>query len=154
LIVDKSAELDLGTTLPLEELQKLQRNHPELQELHYRDNKLASPLAARDYLRKIPGTASALVKMLNLDKFRLITKPRKAGKMRFNGAKYNIGNKAGHHQVLVQRIFQDLIAAAKAEGVGNRPKTIILSERPVVISEATATNSHFLSETLFEWTLE
>jgi hypothetical protein len=153
------AELDLGTTLPLDsELQKLQRNHPELQELHYRDDELASPLAAgnwhRDYLRKIPGTASALVKMPNLDKFRLITKPRKAGKMCFSGADYTIGNKADYRQDLVQRIFQDLIAAAKAEGVEGRPKTVILSERPVIISEATATNSHFLSETSFEWTLE
>lgn len=68
------ADLDLGETLPLEDLQKLQANHLELQELHYRDHHLASSLGTgkwhNDFKEKIPGTAAALAKMTELEYLR------------------------------------------------------------------------------------
>ncbi|KAI4946577.1 hypothetical protein J4E91_007266 [Alternaria rosae] len=74
------ANLDLRETLPLEDLQKLQANHLELQELHYRDHHLASSLGAgkwhNDFKEKIPGTAAALAKMTELEYLHIIAHPQ------------------------------------------------------------------------------
>jgi hypothetical protein len=86
-------------------------------------------------------------KMRNLDTFRLIAKPMKAFKKRFNGVD---GDKTDPRDVLVGGIVRILKTAAEAEGVKNRVKIIIISERPVVMSEAMANDPCFFNETIFK----
>jgi hypothetical protein len=147
------ADLDLGFTLPIEILETLQKNHLNLEELHYRDDDLASPIAAggwnKDFRSKITETVTTLVEMRNSHTFHLIAKSRMPPKKHRFSAEYD---KMGIRQILVERIFQDLAAAAEAKGVENCLKTITLSERTIVMTEAMATNPDFFSET--SWTAD
>ena len=151
----RAADLDLGKTLPLEDLQKLQLNHPELQELHYRDHELASPLGAgkwhNDFKEKISGTAAALANMTELMYLRIIAHPQTYWKQRFNDVETD---KVSVEQILATRIYESISAAANDGGVVCRVGTIVITEQPILVFKAWIKEHGLCRSTVFEFPLK